>query len=199
MALLPRLRHYPDFPAMRVLAETTPLAALSPLTVSDVLERVLSLEPGLIARLDRGANLLQPGCLPDAQLLRGLARQFPKSSFAGTDRSVKNVAAIRRQVAADALQNVWLMPAELDGRAWGPIFDIVLLPDAAAAGTDEAGVLASAAAQLKSDGVLVMHTRGVEELRHTRIPGMLRAAGFNYVRSAALPAESDAFCFIARK
>jgi hypothetical protein len=184
---------------MCVLADTAPLSVLPSLAVSEVLERVLALEPGLIARLDRGANLLHPGCMPDATLLRGMARQFPKSSFAGTDASLKNITAMRRQVAADGLQNLWLMPAELDGRAWGPIFDIVLLPDAAAAGTDKDHILASAAAQLKNDGVLVMHTRGLKEMRHTRLPGMLRTAGFNYVRSAALPGEADAFCFIARK
>ena len=185
---------------MCVLVEAPRVSLLpaKPLSAQAVLE-LLSLEPGLIAKLDVGANFLQPACGREATTLRELAKRFPRSTFAGTEISEVDVAHAQRRGRDDALQNFWLLPAKRTARAWGPIFDLVFLPDASNTGTDSLEILTAARAQLTQGGILVLQVQGLAEKNHTNLPGRLREAGFSYVRSASLPIESDSFAFIARR
>jgi hypothetical protein len=121
-------------------------------------DHLLPHAPGLTAALDRGINLMQAHC-GDASVLRGLARQFPRSRFAGTSPLSADVLRARQLARMDRLANAWFYQLLASDPALSAIYDAVLLADFSGSRLD-GWTLAPLAAQLKRGGVLLVHLRG---------------------------------------
>ncbi len=139
---------YPRF--QEVMAEESAQTVLPALVDS-----ILPLAPGLVARLEAGIDVLDIGC-GSGRALNMLARRFPASRFTGLDISVEGVSAGRRQAALQGSRNVRFEQrdvARLDVRAQ---YDLVTAFDAIHDQADPARVLANVHAALRPGGVFLM-------------------------------------------
>lgn len=133
-----------------VMAEESRQTVVEPL-----LDALVPMDPGLSARLERGADVLDIGC-GSAEALTRLAERFPASRFTGYDLSREAVERGRARISAAGLKNVTLEcrnAAEPFGRErydWITTFDAIhdqAAPDA---------VLRNIYAALKKDGRYLM-------------------------------------------
>jgi SAM-dependent methyltransferase len=101
---------YERFPRFHaVMAEDSGLSVLSSLET-----HILPLVPGLAARFEQGARVLDAGCGSGRIVIR-LAELFPDSRFVGMDFSAEAIRGAREQAAGKGLTNVEFQEADLGG------------------------------------------------------------------------------------
>ncbi|MGI0052696.1 MAG: methyltransferase domain-containing protein [Thermoplasmata archaeon] len=115
-------------------------------------DRYLPRAAGLVGRLREGARALDLGC-GSGQVVRILARSFPRSTFLGIDRSVDAIATAERETRAEGLDNVEFRVGEAS-RASGA-FDLVLALDAIHDQGDPEGFLRAAHRTLVPGGIFL--------------------------------------------
>ena len=145
---------YERFPRFHaVMAEDSGLSVVSSLE-----SHILPLVPGLSARLERGARVLDVGC-GSGRILNRLAALFPKSHFVGMDLSNEALRAASAEASAEELKNVEFEEVDLsdfDRTAPPESFDLITTFDAVHDQGRPLNVLKGIARALKRDGVYVM-------------------------------------------
>lgn len=135
------------------------MAEDSGISVLPVLEsHVLPLVPGLAARLERGARLLDVGCGRGLALLQ-LAARFPHSRFHGLDLCDDVVQWARTEATQRGLTNVTFAvedATELETSAHVGQWDVITTFDAVHDQARPARVLRGIAKALAPDGVYLM-------------------------------------------
>ncbi len=139
---------YPRFHV--VMAEESDQTVLHPLV-----EQVLPLVPGLVARLREGIDVLDVGC-GSGRAMNLLARTFPRSRFAGCDASAEGVAAARDEAARLGLDNVRFEQVDASRLAAAAAYDLVTTFDAVHDQADPAAVLTNIHRALRAGGVYLM-------------------------------------------
>lgn len=122
---------------------------------ASLLDKILPLVPGLVARLWAGIDAAEIGC-GSGHAVNLLARAFPASRFLGYDLSEEGIAAGRAE--ADRLK---LANARFEVRDVGELdanerYDLVTAFDAVHDQAQPAEVLRRVSAALKPDGVFLM-------------------------------------------
>jgi SAM-dependent methyltransferase len=136
-----------------VMAEESAQTVLSVL-----LSHILPLVPGMAARLEEGASLLDLGCGRGRALLL-LGEHFPASTFLGYDLSRDAVVHASDQAAERRLPNVRFEQRDLstfDTDAEAQAFDFVTTFDAVLDQAKPLALLKGIRRTLRSDGVYLM-------------------------------------------
>jgi len=136
-----------------VMAEESAQTVLSVL-----LSHILPLVPGMAARLEEGASLLDLGC-GRGRALHLLGEQFPASTFLGYDLSRDAVAHASAQAAERRLSNVRFEQRDLstfDTDADAEAFDFVTTFDAVHDQAKPLALLTGIRSTLRPDGVYLM-------------------------------------------
>jgi len=136
-----------------VMAEESAQTVLSVL-----LSHILPLVPGMAARLEEGASLLDLGC-GRGRALYLLGEQFPASTFLGYDLSRDAVAHASAQAAERRLSNVRFEQRDLstsDTDADAEEFDFVTTFDAVHDQAKPLALLTGIRSTLRPDGVYLM-------------------------------------------
>jgi len=156
----------------------------------NLLGKICSVAPGIIARLDTGINVLVVDCGP-GELLRYLGGMFPRSRIAGIDPLEWNVACARQQAHAAGRQNVWVQPGTLTTHTYGAIFHLIF--HLAPGTTLRADEFAAARGSLRDGGSLILRHDGGPAYRK------LRQAGFASVRHVVLADADLPHVYVARR
>jgi 2-polyprenyl-3-methyl-5-hydroxy-6-metoxy-1,4-benzoquinol methylase len=91
-------------------------------------DRYLPLAPGLVARLRRGASVLEVGC-GDGHVTNLMARAFPRSRFVGVDAEALPLRWARAEARTHRLTNVRFVRQALDRIPTRPARDVVFALD----------------------------------------------------------------------
>lgn len=143
--------HYHDYGRFHdVMAEQTGQSL-----VANLVEHILPLVPGLIARLEGGIDVLDVGCGGGRALLR-LARHFPNSRFTGIDLCADAFAPALRQAKEEGLENLTFREQDVTGVATFGAFDLILAFDAVHDQKDPQALLTAIRSTLRDDGALLM-------------------------------------------
>lgn len=123
--------------------------------VARLIDTILPLVPGLVARLERGISVADVGCGGGRALLV-LARAFPRSRFLGLDYcgdafEEASTIAEKEQLANLSFQQADISRMDRIGR-----HDLVLAFDAVHDQKDPQGMLDTIRRSLREDGVLLM-------------------------------------------
>ncbi|MFP5245377.1 MAG: class I SAM-dependent methyltransferase, partial [Thermoanaerobaculia bacterium] len=118
-------------------------------------EALLELVPGLRARLDVGATVLDAGC-GDGTVLTTMARMFPRSAFRGYDLSREAIRRATEDAEALGLPNVEFEVGDIASLDEPRAYDLVLALEAVRELAFPRLVLRNLAAALKRDGVLIL-------------------------------------------
>ncbi len=136
-----------------VMAEESGLSVLSSLE-----SHVLPLVPELVAKLERGAAMLDVGCGRGLIIMR-LAELYPQSHFTGIDLCHETISFAKGEVARRRLTNVTLEvhdASDFDESARPEAFDIVATFDAIHDQAKPLSVLKGIHRTLKPDGIYLM-------------------------------------------
>lgn len=126
--------------------------------VSALLSHILPLEPGLIAALEQGIDVLDIGC-GRGRALHLLAENFPKSRFVGLDLSEEAVAYARSEADRAELRNLRFEIRDLTNfhrEAPEKAFDLVTAFDAIHDQARPDNVLAGIRSSLRPGGLFLM-------------------------------------------
>lgn len=127
--------------------------------VGHLLDKILPLVPGLVARLERGIDALDAGCGRGMALL-ALAQRFPASRFVGYDLGAEAIGWARARAAEAGLANVVFEARDLTGFDEVARYDLVCSFDALHDMADPEGLVRSLARALRPDGVHLMQDIG---------------------------------------
>jgi SAM-dependent methyltransferase len=138
--------------------------------VAHLCESILPLVPGLVAALERGADVLDVGC-GSGRALNRMAWTFPESRFTGYDVSAEAIASARSEAAERGLRNVRFEVRDVADLRRRDEFDLVTAFDAIHDQTRPGDVLAAVARALRPDGAFLMQeicgsSRVEEDARH---------------------------------
>lgn len=120
-----------------------------------LVQHVLPLVDGLIARLESGIDVVDVGCGGGGALLI-LAERFPKSRFLGVDRCADAFATAQDLARSKAYSNLAFRELDLSGLAALGSYDLVLAFDAVHDQKDPQGMLELVHRSLKKNGVFLM-------------------------------------------
>ncbi|HQY74621.1 MAG TPA: methyltransferase domain-containing protein [Aestuariivirga sp.] len=120
-----------------------------------LVQHVLPLVDGLIARLESGIDVVDVGCGGGGALLI-LAERFPKSRFLGVDRCADAFATAQDLARSKAFSNLTFRELDLSGLATLGSYDLVLAFDAVHDQKDPQGMLELVYRSLKKNGVFLM-------------------------------------------
>lgn len=123
--------------------------------VSALLDDILPLVPGLMARLEAGIRVLDIGC-GRGHALNVMARAFPNSQFSGYDLSAEGIAYAQQEAAAWGLQNVHFAVQDMTTFAETNRYDLITAFDAIHDQAFPARVLCHIHRALKADGAFLM-------------------------------------------
>ncbi len=142
---------YSAFPRFQALqgAET---ARLFDASLVDV---ILPLAPGIVDRLETGAEAADVGC-GQGHAINVMAKAFPKSRFTGYDISEEGVGAGRSEAAEWGLSNARFEAKDATAIDETARFDLITAFDAIHDQVHPTKVLAGIARALKPDGVFLM-------------------------------------------
>lgn len=174
---------------MCVLNEALPLASTA--TADALIERYFPTAPGTLAGLDSGTTLLVTGC-GDGEVVRALARRFPRSLFAGIDDSDWNIANARRQALALGLANVWFEAGDINSHGFGGIFHVVVSLEEESS-SSLLGRLDGLHHSLRRNGLLFFQPAP------GAVSHRLLEAGFASVRSVTFSDDSERPLYVARR
>lgn len=141
-----------DYPAFNRFHEVM-AAESNQSTVQPLLDAVLPLAPGLIAKLEAGVRCLDVGCGVGKAITR-MAREFPNSRFVGYDVYEPAIAEARRDAAG--LANVRFEVADAAQFTDTNAFDVVFTFDAVHDQADPQAMLDNIYRALKPGGTYFM-------------------------------------------
>ena len=124
-------------------------------TVAPLLEHILPLVPGALARLREGVDVLDAGCGAGRALHR-LAREFPRSRFLGVDLCAEAIAGARAEAAHLGLANLRFERADVARLYERERFDLILAFDTVHDHAQPEAGLAALARALRPGGALLM-------------------------------------------
>ncbi|GMQ27490.1 class I SAM-dependent methyltransferase [Algoriphagus confluentis] len=107
-----------------VMAEDSSLTIVDP-----ILDKILPIEPGLIAQLEKGIQVLDIGCGRGKAMIK-LAEHFPNSKFWGVDLCLDPLTKAKEEVAQRGLTNVQFELADLTTYRPEGKFDLITAFDA---------------------------------------------------------------------
>ncbi|WP_216825757.1 trans-aconitate 2-methyltransferase [Ruegeria sp. EL01] len=147
--------HYHDYCRFHeVMAEDS-----AQLVVSALIEHILPLDPGLIARLQRGIEVLDVGCGAGRAMLT-LAQTFPASRFIGVDLCEDAFAETQIEAARADLSNLSFGSQDLSQVTSLGTFDLITAFDAVHDQKDPHGLLDLVYNSLAEHGVFLMQDIG---------------------------------------
>jgi SAM-dependent methyltransferase len=129
------------------------------LVVSALIEHILPLDPGLIARLQRGIEVLDVGCGAGRAMLT-LAQTFPASRFIGVDLCEDAFAETQIEAARADLSNLSFGSQDLSQVTSLGTFDLITAFDAVHDQKDPHGLLDLVYNSLAEHGVFLMQDIG---------------------------------------
>jgi len=129
------------------------------LVVAALLDHILPIVPGLVARLNDGIDVVDIGCGAGRALMQ-LASAFPRSRFLGVDICADAFAETQIEVARRALSNLQFEARDLSDVDTLGEFDLVTAFDAVHDQKDPAALLAMVHRSLRSGGVFLMQDIG---------------------------------------
>ena len=139
---------YPRFQELQ--AEET--ARVYDATLIDV---TVPLVPGAVERLRQGAEVLDIGC-GSGHAINLLAREFPRSRFAGYDFSEEGIAAARAEATKLGLTNARFEVRDIATLSESARYDLITAFDTVHDQAKPQSVLRNVADALKPDGVFLM-------------------------------------------
>jgi len=122
---------------------------------SNVVEHILPLVAGAIARLEQGIDVVDVGCGAGAVLLR-LAERFPNSRFTGLDLCADAFEAAAGQAARQDLRNLKFQELDVSKVESVGSFDLIFAFDAVHDQKDPQGMLETIRRSLRPGGTFVM-------------------------------------------
>ncbi|HEY9038763.1 MAG TPA: class I SAM-dependent methyltransferase [Roseovarius sp.] len=129
------------------------------LVVACLVDAILPVVPGLIDRLEDGIDVADFGCGGGRAMLR-LAREFPRSRFAGFDLCADAFAATEAEARSEGLENLEFEACDLSSVQSVGRFDLVTAFDAVHDQKDPLGFLRLIHRSLRKDGVFLMQDIG---------------------------------------
>jgi SAM-dependent methyltransferase len=120
-----------------------------------LIDAILPLAPGIIQRLEQGADVLDVGCGSGRALIL-MARTFPKSRFVGYDFSEEGIGRARAEAEAAGLTNVRFEVKDAALIDVSEAFDLITTFDAIHDQGRPDLVLENIARALKPDGIYLM-------------------------------------------
>jgi SAM-dependent methyltransferase len=148
--------------------------------VAALFDAILPLVPGMVERLEAGADMLDVGC-GSGRALAALAERFPKSRFVGYDFSDEAIGRANAAAAARGLSNLRYEVRDVAETGDEARFDFVTAFDAIHDQAKPARVLAEVARALRDDGAFLMV--GIEGSSHVHGNMGLPLAPFGYAIS----------------
>jgi len=123
--------------------------------VMNLIEHILPLVPGSIARLEEGIDVIDVGCGAGGALLL-LAERFPKSRFTGVDLCADAFAAAADTAARKGLSNLLFQELDISKVDTLGAYDLVLAFDAVHDQKAPQAMLATIRGSLRKDGAFLM-------------------------------------------
>ena len=120
-----------------------------------LLEEILPLAPGLVARLEEGIEVLDVGFGMGKALLL-MAERFPRSRFTGYEISREGVLSAQAAAAANGIENVRFVLQDAAGFDDHEAYDLICTFDAVHDQADPAALLRNIHRALRPDGVYLM-------------------------------------------
>jgi 2-polyprenyl-3-methyl-5-hydroxy-6-metoxy-1,4-benzoquinol methylase len=123
--------------------------------ISALMDHILPLVPGLVARLEDGIDILDVGC-GSGRALTLMARRFPNSRFLGYDFSEEAIARAQAEAAEHGTTNVRFEVRDAAALGEKERYDLITAFDAIHDQAEPATVLEGIANALRADGVYLM-------------------------------------------
>ncbi len=123
--------------------------------ISALMDHILPLVPGLVARLEDGIDILDVGC-GSGRALNLMARRFPNSRFLGYDFSEEAIARAQAEAAEHGTTNVRFEVRDAAALGEKERYDLITTFDAIHDQAEPATVLEGIANALRADGVYLM-------------------------------------------
>jgi SAM-dependent methyltransferase len=123
--------------------------------VMNLIDNILPIVPGAIARLEEGIDVIDVGCGAGGALLF-LAERFPKSRFTGVDLCADAFAEAAEKAAEKALSNLTFEELDISAVDTLGAYDLVLAFDAVHDQKDPQGMLVKVRRSLRKDGAFLM-------------------------------------------
>jgi SAM-dependent methyltransferase len=133
-----------------------------------LIDAILPLAPGLVARLEEGIDVLDVGC-GSGRALNLLAERFPASRFTGIDFSAQAVRRAKSEARRKDLDNVQFLVRDVAAMDDDGTFDLVTAFDAVHDQADPAGLLRNVRRALAPDGIFLMQDIGASSHVHENI------------------------------
>ncbi|MCC7083569.1 MAG: class I SAM-dependent methyltransferase [Pirellulales bacterium] len=124
-------------------------------TVSALIDAILPLVPGLVARLQQGIDVLDIGC-GSGRAINEMATHFPSSRFTGYDISKEGTAAAQAEARERGSNNAQFEVRDVASFHQPGAFDLITAFDAIHDQAKPAEVLRSIAVSLKPGGIFLM-------------------------------------------
>lgn len=118
-------------------------------------DALLRLMPGMRARLENGAHVLDVGC-GDGALINAMAREFPRSMFRGYDIARNAIQRAMEQREEAGVRNLDYIQGDAARIHEPPTYDLVLALESLHELPFPSAVLRNIAAALVADGVFLM-------------------------------------------
>jgi SAM-dependent methyltransferase len=142
---------YDEFPRFQaVMAEDSGQSVLPTLV-----DQILPLAPGLVARLEEGIDVLDVG-FGLGRALNLLARRFPNSRFTGYEISDEGLLAARSEAEAHGTTNLRVVKQDAAGFSDVEAFDLICSFDSVHDQADPAAMLRNIHRALRPGGVYLM-------------------------------------------
>jgi SAM-dependent methyltransferase len=146
---------YGDYPCFHaIMAEDS-----AQTVVSQLLDTILPLAPGLQDRLEAGIDVLDAGC-GSGKALIAMAKRYPESRFTGYDLSAEAIASAQRTADAEGLANVTFSVRDLTGFSQPDGFDLITSFDAIHDQKDPQGLVSGIHQSLRDGGVYLVQDIG---------------------------------------
>lgn len=129
------------------------------LVVSALIEHILPLDPGLIARLESGIDVLDVGCGAGRAMME-LAKAFPNSRFVGVDLCPDAFAVTQVTAHRIGLSNLSFRGQDLSGVETLGSYELITAFDAVHDQKDPQGLLDLVKNSLADDGLFLMQDIG---------------------------------------
>ena len=127
--------------------------------VNSIGEILQALAPDMVARLERGIDVLDAGCGAGRALMR-MAELYPRSRFRGLDLCCDAIAMARGEAERRKLANVSFAASDLSCFREAEAFDLITSFDAVHDTRDPQALLVTIRNALRRDGVHIMQDIG---------------------------------------